>query len=92
MAFSKSLLAEMQKLEKKIDHISQRFIRIEKQKKETEINKIRKLKEKLFPANGLQERYDNYIQYYLKYGDGFIQTLKSTLDPFDNRLTLLIEE
>jgi bacillithiol biosynthesis cysteine-adding enzyme BshC len=90
--YAKSLLAEMQKLNNNLNQISGRFIRIEKHKNETELNKIRKIKAKLFPGNGLQERYDNFFQYYLKYGDQFIQTLKDHLDPFDYRLSLILEE
>ena len=45
-------------------------------KKETELNRIAKIKQKLFPNNdSLQERYDNFIPYYLKYGPDWIDTL-----------------
>lgn len=60
-----------------------RLRRTEKQKHEVSINQLRALKEKLFPANGLQERYDNFIPYLLKNGDSFIHTLKEGFAPFD---------
>lgn len=66
-----------------------RLVRAEKQKHEVSINQLRALKEKLFPGNGLQERSDNFIPYYLKYGDRFLDELKENLNPFDNGFVLL---
>ena len=66
-------------------------MRSEKQKQETGINQIKKIKEKFFPQDVLQERYDNFIPYYLKYGDRLIKSLKSAFDPFDHQLLILRE-
>ena len=38
-----------------------------------------------------QERYQNFIPYYLKYGDGFIDELILQLQAFDNDLSVLVE-
>ena len=77
---------------KTVAHLQQwesRLIRAEKQKHEVSINQLRALKEKLFPGNGLQERSDNFIPYYLKYGERFLDELKANLGPFDNGFVLL---
>ncbi|MBK8554818.1 MAG: bacillithiol biosynthesis cysteine-adding enzyme BshC [Lewinellaceae bacterium] len=68
-----------------------RIVRAEKQKHEVAINQIRNLKEKLFPGNGMQERFDNFIPYYLKYGEYFLDTLKENLDPLQAGLIILEE-
>jgi uncharacterized protein YllA (UPF0747 family) len=64
-------------------------MRAEKRKNETSLLQIRKIKEKLFPMNSLQERKDNYMEYYCQYGNLFIETLKKHLDPFDPRMIVI---
>lgn len=84
-----SVEAESQKAINALKNIESKLMRSEKQKQETGINQIKKIKEKLFPENSLQERYDNFIPYYLKLGKQFIPILKETFDPFDFELLLL---
>jgi bacillithiol biosynthesis cysteine-adding enzyme BshC len=81
--------AEFQKASNAIKNIESKILRSEKQKQETGINQVKKIKEKFFPEEALQERYDNFIPYYLKYGDAFIENLKEAFDPFDYRLMIL---
>jgi uncharacterized protein YllA (UPF0747 family) len=78
----KAVLAEAVKQEKVLEQLEGRLVRAEKQKHETGINQIRNLKEKLFPGNGLQERTDNFLNFYMKYGEGFGEALKEVIDPF----------
>jgi bacillithiol biosynthesis cysteine-adding enzyme BshC len=68
-----------------------RLVRVEKQKHEVSINQIRALREKYFPGNGLQERRDNFLPFYLRYGESFFDTLKENLDPFDEGFVILSE-
>ncbi len=81
--------AEFQKASNAIKNIESKIMRSEKQKQETGINQVKKLKEKLFPQDALQERYDNFIPYYLKYGDKLIRDLKETFSPFEYQLLIL---
>lgn len=92
LTLEKSVLAESVKAVTGLEQWQSRLVRAEKQKHETTLNQLRALKEKLFPAHGLQERYDNFIPYVLKYGDGFIAALKTHLAPFDPGFVLLEEE
>lgn len=73
--------AEYTRQLKSLEQIENRLLRAEKQKNETALNQIRSVKEKLYPKNGLQERHDNFIAFYLKYGADFIPTLQKHLDP-----------
>ncbi len=66
-----------------------RLVRAEKQKHEVALNQIRAGKEKLFPGGGLQERYDNFIPYQLKYGEAFLDMLVANLEPFDKGVVIL---
>lgn len=88
----KAVLAESVKAVAGLEQWQGRLVRSEKQKHETTLNQLRSLKEKLFPANGLQERHDNFLSYVLKYGDGFIGALKENFAPFDTGFVILEEE
>lgn len=83
--------AEFQKANNALKNIESKIMRSEKQKQETGINQVKKIKEKFFPGEGLQERYDNFIPYYLKQGDDLIRDLKQAFDPFTYELLILRE-
>lgn len=88
----KAVRADEVKAVGSLEQWESRLGRAEKQKHEVSLQQLRALKEKLFPANGLQERTDNFLPYLLKYGDGFIDTLKEHLDPFETGFVVLEEE
>ena len=88
----KAVRAEETKAVSNLEQWENRLGRAEKQKHEVSLQQLRALKEKLFPANGLQERSDNFLPYLLKYGDGFIDALKKHLDPFAAGFVVLEEE
>ena len=83
--------AEWQKVLKIIKAIEAKMLRSEKQKQETALQQLAKLKEKYFPQRILQERYDNFIPYYLKYGTNFVSGLKDIFVPFEFELLILTE-
>ena len=86
---SKSILAEMTKQLKSVDNLGGRIKRVLKSKEETNVNRIKKLKEKLFPGDGLQERHDNFLQYYSDLGPELIEYLITNLDPLDRRFSII---
>jgi bacillithiol biosynthesis cysteine-adding enzyme BshC len=71
--------AEKQKTLNGIAGIEQKINRALKQKSETEINQLWSIKQKLFPNNIPQERYDNVSMYYAKYGKAFITEMMAAL-------------
>ena len=75
-------IKSLQKLEKKL-------LKSEKQKHENSISQITKIKKKLFPNSSLQERFNNFIPFYLNYGEKFIETLKEELNPLDTNFLIL---
>jgi bacillithiol biosynthesis cysteine-adding enzyme BshC len=91
-SLEKYVLSEHAKADKSIDQIETRLLRAEKQANENAISQIRSVKEKLFPGNGLQERYDNFLPYFLKYGKDFFTVLKEHFDPLDKKLKVFIDE
>ena len=85
----KSVRANLQKQLKSLEKLEQKLLRLEKKKYETTLNQIEKIKAQLFPNNSLQERHDNFIPFYLKYGDNFIEILKKSLNPLDANFVVL---
>ena len=67
-AIEKRTLTHLESLEKKM-------LRAEKRKFEAEQRQLQKLKSSLFPNNGLQERVENILPYYAKYGKGIIDCI-----------------
>ena len=74
---------------RQLAQFEQKLIRIEKQKHENAISQISKIKSQLFPQNSLQERFDNFIPFYLKEGENFIEMLKDNLDTLDTNFVVL---
>lgn len=75
---------ENNKLDKQIDGIHKRVIRVQKQKLEGAMNQIDAIKEKLFPINNLQERVDNFLN-FCPSGDyqNLIHEIYQAVDPFN---------
>ncbi len=59
----------------KLDGLQKKMLRAEKQKFEAQQRQLNKLKTVLFPKNGLQERTENIIPFYAKWGKDFIAAL-----------------
>lgn len=81
--------AEKVKVTKSVEHIEQRIKRAIKKNEETAINQLTNLKNKLFPGGGLQERHDNFMQYYLTLGPNFFDTLKKEANPLQPGFTVI---
>jgi bacillithiol biosynthesis cysteine-adding enzyme BshC len=88
----KAVLAEGAKQIKNVEQIESRLVKAEKQKHETALNQIRSLRDKLFPGNGLQERVDNFMPFYVKYGQEFLHTLKENLNPLEKDFIVVLDK
>lgn len=87
----KTVWAEHAKLLNSLGQLETRLVRAEKQKHDTAIQQIRSLKEKLFPGNGLQERYDNFLPIYLRHGEEFFRQLKAAFDPLEKKFVVMVD-
>lgn len=83
--------AEEQKALKSLLTIEKRLKKAEEKNQETGINQLLSLKAKLFPDGSLQERKDNFLNFYLN-NPNFLQTLLDNFDPLDFRFLLLIDD
>lgn len=85
----KAIEAEKVRQLKSVEQLGKRLLRAEKSNHERSVNKIRKIRDKLFPDQTLQERHDNFIPFYLKYGRQFIDILLRELSPFEKGLIIV---
>lgn len=72
-----------------LDNLEKRLLVAEKRRQQDLVIRITELKTQLFPNQSLEERQRNFSEYYLEYGDAFIDALKSTLKPLDLKFTIL---
>ncbi|MEO5583596.1 MAG: bacillithiol biosynthesis cysteine-adding enzyme BshC, partial [Saprospiraceae bacterium] len=79
-----SIDAEKAKLLKSIEHIEKKLLKAEKLKSEVQLNKVRKLQDKLLPESTLLERRENFMTFYAEHGGRFIETLLQDFNPLDN--------
>ncbi|MGB4847814.1 MAG: bacillithiol biosynthesis BshC, partial [Saprospiraceae bacterium] len=86
---SKAMLAEQIKQAKQFEQLGSRLLRSEKQMQDTNLKKIQRLKEKLFPNGGLQERQENFLSFYANYGSALIDVLIENCDPFESKFIIL---
>lgn len=63
------------KATKRIEELGKKMLRAEKRNHSEAMKQIETVKGSLFPLNNLQERVDNFIPYYAKYGKEFIEIL-----------------
>ena len=76
---------------KKIAALEKKMLRAEKRKFEAQQRQIHKIKTVLFPNNNLQERIENLIPFYAKWGDGFIKALYENSLALQQQLVVLEE-
>ena len=67
---------------RKIDALEKKMLRAEKKKFEAQQRQLHKLRSQLFPHDNLQERIENFMPFYAKWGKDFIKTL------YENSLAL----
>jgi uncharacterized protein YllA (UPF0747 family) len=60
---------------KRINELEKKLLRAEKRKFEAEQRQLKKIKADLFPHNNLQERVENFMSFYGKWGNNLFETL-----------------
>ena len=76
----------------KVGALQKKMMRAEKLKFQAESRQIAQLKEHLFPANGLQERTENILPYYSKYGREFLQMIYDNSPALEQQFVVITEE
>ncbi len=83
--------AALAKMRHQLTTLEKKMLRAEKKKMQTQLLKITRLKNALFPRNSLQERVENFTEYYLKYGPAYLDILKDGMEPLYNNNFMVVE-
>lgn len=71
-----------------LEKIERKLLRAEKRQHGDKLRQIEAVKDALFPHGGLQERVDNFLNFYQQDGD-FIKKLMKHFDPFNYEFNIL---
>ena len=84
--------AVLKKINYQLDVLRKKMLRAEKKKEEVTVNRIERLKTMLFPNGGLQERVENFMEYYPVYGKDFFKCLFEAIDPLKNEFLIIVSK
>ncbi len=76
----------------KLDGLEKKMLRAEKKKFDAQQQQLHKLKQQLFPQNNLQERVENFMLYYAKWGGGFLQIIYENSLSLEQEFVILAEK
>lgn len=77
---------------KNLQELEKKMLRAEKRKFSDQQGQIEKIRETLFPGNGLQERVENFSRFYAKWGQRFIEELYKNSLALEQEFTVLIAQ
>jgi bacillithiol synthase len=80
--------AEKSKIISSLENLEKRIKKAEERNQETSVSQLLALKQKLFPDGGLQERKENFLNFYLNDKD-FINKLLEAFDPIDYSFNII---
>lgn len=75
-----------------LNALEKKMLKAEKRKFESQQRQIKKIKSILFPMGELQERVENFMPYYARFGKEFINILYKNSLEFQQRFCVLIEK
>jgi bacillithiol biosynthesis cysteine-adding enzyme BshC len=81
--------AVLTRMRKQLHNLEAKMLRAEKKKMAVQLERISRLKRQLFPGNGLQERVDNFAEYYLDNGPAFFDVIVAGIRPLDNQFLII---
>lgn len=83
--------AVMARIRRQVDALSKKMLRAEKKKHEIVLDRLQRIRQQLFPNNGLQERVENFLPFYLQYGPAFFDMLLRNQDPWKQEFIIAEE-
>jgi bacillithiol biosynthesis cysteine-adding enzyme BshC len=86
---TKSAEAALAKMKHQLEVLQQKMFRAEKKKMDITVKRIEKFKAATFPNNSLQERVENFMEYYLEHGPAFFDVIKNGIEPLRNEFMVI---
>lgn len=83
--------AEAVRMTRSIEKIERKMLKAEKRFHREKLAQIEAVKDALFPGGGLQERTDNFLNFYQQ-DPSFVDKMIQWLDPFDLRFNLICDD
>lgn len=80
-SFLGAVKAQEIKQKKGLDHLEKRLLKAQKRKLKDQVTRMTTLQNELFPGKSLQERNQNFSEFYLEMGSALIPKLMNVLDP-----------
>lgn len=80
--------AEINKVSKIIEDLEKKILKTLEKKNETSIGQILNIRAKLFPNDGLQERSENFLNFYIN-NQNFVDELLNILAPFEFKFNII---
>ncbi len=77
---------------KKIEALEKKMLKAEKKKFEAQQRQLHKLRSQLFPDNSLQERIENFMPFYAKWGSSFIDAIYNNSLSLEQEFVILEEK
>ena len=88
-SFVGAVAAQEKKQLKGLDNLEKRLLKAEKRQLKKRLDIYVKLQNEVFPNNSLQERYANFSELYLEFGEDFVPMLKAVLKPLNSQFLVL---
>ena len=80
------------KLLKTLDKLEIKLLRAEKKRFESQQQQVKKIRTNLFPNNSLQERVENFMTFYAKWGKEFLDVIYDNSLIFEQEFCIIKEE
>jgi uncharacterized protein YllA (UPF0747 family) len=77
---------------KTLDKLEEKLLRAEKRNFEAQQKQVKKIRSVLFPNNSLQERVDNFIPFYARWGKDLIKVIYDNSLVFEQQFCVITEE
>ena len=89
-SFMGALKAQEVKQIKGLENLEKRLLKAQKRTLSDVLQRITDLQNELFPNQSLQERQNNFSEFYLEYGENLIPQLIQILKPLDTKFEIVI--
>jgi bacillithiol biosynthesis cysteine-adding enzyme BshC len=81
--------AALAKIKYQLQVLEKKMLRSEKKKMQEQLLKITRLKNALFPNNSLQERVENFSEYFIQYGQRYLDILHDSMEPLRSEFLII---